>query len=57
MVVGMHGYCLGGGNIPGEEALRIGLVDHLVPQKDFFAHLDDVAKTYLVACSNGNLNE
>ncbi|MBU1342722.1 MAG: hypothetical protein KKE44_00865 [Proteobacteria bacterium] len=45
---------LGGQNIQGEEAMRIGLVDHIVPQDDFFSHLDAVAQTYLMACSTGN---
>jgi enoyl-CoA hydratase/carnithine racemase len=45
---------LGGQNIQGEEALRIGLVDHIVPQENFFTHLDTVAETYLMACSTGN---
>jgi enoyl-CoA hydratase/carnithine racemase len=45
---------LGGQNIQGEEALKIGLVDHIVPEKDFFAHVDRVARDYLAACSTGN---
>lgn len=45
---------LGGQNIQGEEALRMGLVDHIVPLEDFFIHLDDVAEKYLMACSTGN---
>lgn len=45
---------LGGQNIQGEEALRIGLVDHIVPQENFFTHLDEVAGKYLAACSMGN---
>jgi enoyl-CoA hydratase len=44
---------LGGQNISGEEALRIGLVDHLVPKEDFFSHLDDFARAYLRTCSSG----
>lgn len=44
---------LGGENISGEEALRIGLVDHVVPAEDFFVHLDEVAHQYLKACSTG----
>ena len=44
---------LGGQNIDGEEALRIGLVDHIVPEDGFFTRLDDVAATYLEACSAG----
>ena len=45
---------LGGQNIQGEEAARIGLVDHIVPQESFFIHLDKVAEKYLAACSTGN---
>ena len=44
---------LGGQNIDGEEALRIGLVDHLVPEKNFFAGIDTIAGEYLAACSTG----
>jgi enoyl-CoA hydratase/carnithine racemase len=44
---------LGGQNLAGEAALRIGLVDHLVPAEDFFIHLDEVAHQYLEACSTG----
>ena len=44
---------LGGQNISGEEALQIGLVDHLAPVEDFFSHLDEVAHHYLKACSTG----
>ena len=44
---------LGGQNIDGEEALRIGLVDHIVPEADFFTHLDKIASQYLAACSLG----
>jgi enoyl-CoA hydratase/carnithine racemase len=44
---------LGGGSLSGEEAHAIGLVDHLVPEKDFFVHLDEVAGEYLKACSIG----
>ena len=44
---------LGGQNIDGREALRIGLVDHIVFQDDFFAHLDEIAGNYLAACSVG----
>ena len=43
----------GGENISGEEALQIGLVDHLAPQEDFFSHLDQIAEKYLQACSFG----
>jgi enoyl-CoA hydratase/carnithine racemase len=42
---------LGGASLSGEEAQAIGLVDHLVPETDFFAHLDRVAADYLEACS------
>jgi enoyl-CoA hydratase len=44
---------LGGENISGEEALQIGLVDHLAPAEDFFSHVDEVANQYLKACSTG----
>lgn len=44
---------LGGQNIQGEEALRIGLVDHLVPKEDYFTHLDEMAGRYLAVCSTG----
>jgi enoyl-CoA hydratase/carnithine racemase len=44
---------LGGQNVDGQEALRIGLVDHIVPQEDFFTHLDKIAGNYLAACSLG----
>lgn len=44
---------LGGQNIQGDEALRIGLADHIVPRQDFFTHLDEVAENYLAACSEG----
>jgi enoyl-CoA hydratase/carnithine racemase len=43
----------GGENISGEEALRIGLVDHLVPGNEFFSYLDQIAEKYLKACSVG----
>ena len=45
---------LGGENISGEEALKIGLVDHLVPGTDFFNHLDQIAANYLKSCSLGS---
>lgn len=45
---------LGGQDIQGKEALRIGLVDHIVPDEDFFVHVDRVAQGYLAACSTGN---
>jgi len=44
---------LGGQNTDGQEALRIGLVDHLVPQENFFTHLDKITGDYLAACSVG----
>lgn len=45
---------IGGENIDGEEASAIGLVDHLVPEDDFFSHLDQVAANYLKSCSTGS---
>ena len=45
---------LGGENISGEEALSIGLVDHLAPAEDFFGHLDQLAANYLKSCSLGS---
>lgn len=44
---------LGGQNITGEEALAIGLVDHVVAGDDFYDQLDAVAGQYLKACSTG----
>jgi enoyl-CoA hydratase/carnithine racemase len=44
---------LGGKNIDGAEALRIGLVDHVVPEAGFRDHLDAVARDYLATCSTG----
>jgi len=44
---------LGGQNIDGREALRIGLVDHIVAAENFFSHLDEIAGNYLAACSAG----
>jgi enoyl-CoA hydratase len=44
---------LGGQNMDGDEALRIGLVDHVIPAEDFFTRLDEVAGEYLKACSMG----
>ena len=44
---------LGGQNIDGQEALRIGLVDHIVLAENFFSHLDEIANDYLAACSVG----
>jgi enoyl-CoA hydratase/carnithine racemase len=45
---------LGGENISGEEALNIGLVDHLAPPEEFFSHLDQIAANYLKSCSLGS---
>ncbi len=45
---------LGGENITGEEALNIGLVDHLVPAEDFFSQLDQIAANYVKSCSLGS---
>ena len=45
---------IGGENIDGKEASAIGLVDHLVPEKNFFSHLDQVAADYLKSCSTGS---
>ena len=44
---------LGGQNIDGREALRIGLVDHIVSEENFFSYLDQIADDYLTACSVG----
>ena len=44
---------LGGQNINGQEALRIGLADHIALEEDFFSHLDGIADDYLTACSVG----
>ncbi len=44
---------LGGQNIDGQEALRIGLVDHVVPAEDFSTQVDKVVQEYLKACSTG----
>jgi len=44
---------LGGQNIDGREALRIGLVDHIVLEENFFSHVDEIADDYLTACSVG----
>jgi enoyl-CoA hydratase/carnithine racemase len=44
---------LGGQNIDGREALRIGLVDHIVPDDNFFSRLDELSGDYLAACSLG----
>ncbi|MFZ0726483.1 MAG: enoyl-CoA hydratase/isomerase family protein [Desulfobacterales bacterium] len=45
---------IGGENITGTEAASIGLVDHLVPEEDFFSHLDQLAAEYLKSCSAGS---
>jgi enoyl-CoA hydratase/carnithine racemase len=45
---------LGGENLSGEEGMKIGLVDHLVPEKDFQSHLDGLAEEYLRVCSFGS---
>ena len=45
---------LGGENISGQEALSMGLVDHLVPAEDFFNHLNQIAEGYLRSCSTGS---
>ena len=44
---------LGGQNTDGREALRIGLVDHIVHEENFFSHLGEIADNYLAACSVG----
>lgn len=44
---------LGGENVDGDEAERIGLVDHVVPAENFFDQVDQVATHYLDACSVG----
>ena len=44
---------LGGQNVDGQEASRIGLVDHIVPPENFFTQLDKIAAEYLAACSEG----
>jgi enoyl-CoA hydratase/carnithine racemase len=45
---------LGGENLSGEECMKIGLVDHLVPEKDFYSHLNGLAEKYLKICSFGS---
>jgi enoyl-CoA hydratase len=52
-IVGMHGDCLGGENIDGNQARRIGLVDHLVAGEAFFEQIDCVGARYVQACSVG----
>ncbi|HHP7235553.1 MAG TPA: enoyl-CoA hydratase/isomerase family protein [Desulfobacterales bacterium] len=44
---------LGGENIDGNQARRIGLVDHLVAGEAFFEQLDGVGARYMQACSVG----
>lgn len=44
---------LGGENITGEEALRIGVVDHLGDGENFWATLDAIAHEYMRANSLG----
>ena len=44
---------LGSQNISGNEALQIGLVDHVVSDADFFSQIDNVAGQYMAACSVG----
>ena len=44
---------LGGQNISGDDALQIGLVDHVVSAADFFKEIDNVADGYMAACSVG----
>lgn len=44
---------LGGENIDGDRARRIGLVDHLVTGERFFEQLDAVGARYVQACSVG----
>ena len=44
---------LSGTNIDGAEALRIGLVDHVVSSDGFRDHLDALARRYLAGCSVG----
>ena len=61
IIVGMHGYCLGGAlqlalaaDIRVSTAdCQIGLADHIVSNEDFFTHLDKIACDYLAACSEG----
>ena len=43
----------GGQSLTGEEAFQIGLVDHLIPDENFFDHLDVMAEFYLKTCSTG----
>jgi enoyl-CoA hydratase/carnithine racemase len=45
---------LSGDNIDGNRAHEIGLVDHLVPEKDFPSEVGSLAEKYLRACSEGS---
>jgi len=45
---------LGGENISGKEGMEIGLIDHLIPRKNFQSHLDGLAAKYLRTCSFGS---
>lgn len=45
---------LGGENISGKEGMKIGLIDHLIPRKNFQSHLDGLAEKYLRTCSFGS---
>ena len=45
---------LGCENISGKEGMKIGLIDHLIPQKNFQFHLDGLAEKYLRTCSFGS---
>lgn len=44
---------LGGENIDGTEALRIGLVDHVVDGENFWANVDEIARLYMRGNSLG----
>lgn len=44
---------LSGDNIAGEEALRIGLVDHLVSEEAYREEFENYIKKYLRSCSKG----
>ncbi|MBI3536894.1 MAG: enoyl-CoA hydratase/isomerase family protein, partial [Chloroflexi bacterium] len=44
---------LSGDNIKAKDALRIGLVDHVVPLKQFEKRLEKIARAYLANCSEG----
>lgn len=45
---------LSGDNIDGQEALRIGLVDHLVSEEAYREEFEDYIKKYLRSCSKGS---